>query len=190
MAARRALELAGLRLSLRGWMSLARQERERLVLAGAADAIDVSTVATIARAARPLPEPREPVSEPSRTDPPASVIHGLGAERPMLASLWMKLRPLERFALAMAASGEDPEASALAVSDVFDAVVLKRPSARPAPLMTQPPPAPTRSVPRWEWRSSRCHHRGPPCHPGHPSSCGWESTRICEPRAERLRRAL
>jgi molybdenum cofactor biosynthesis protein MoaC len=103
IAARRALDRAGLKLSLEGWLSLPLDARRRLVLAGT-DEVDApggpAGAATLIGSAVPSAAPMAPVGDPDSGAPPSELVAALGPARPLDAAVWMLLRPLDRYALA------------------------------------------------------------------------------------------
>src|SRR5689334_214377 len=99
MAARRALDHAGLRLSREGWSSLPLESRRRLVETGAARDVDVAAVKRECDGATPKPEPTARASDPSGGHVPETVSSALGASRPLSSAVWSALSPLGRFAL-------------------------------------------------------------------------------------------
>src|SRR5262245_59485945 len=102
IAARRALDHAGLRLSLEGWRSLPLEERHRLVIAGGADVIDASLVAAITSLAAAPPRHIEAITDPDPDRPPEALAEMLRSQRPMDELAWARLRPLDRYALTHA----------------------------------------------------------------------------------------
>ncbi len=100
LAARRALDVAGRRLSLKGWQSLDLAPRLELVRQGRAETVDVSAVLAAIEAAEPAAKPTEPDDEQRLEKPPAELAQLLGAERPLDLNSWQALGKLERFALA------------------------------------------------------------------------------------------
>lgn len=93
LAARRALDVAGLKLSLRAWQRLDVEARRALVVAGGEPVVDVEAVERAVAVAEPAPIPRAPDDEQRLAAPPA----GLSAR---LAGRWSSLSPLARFAIA------------------------------------------------------------------------------------------
>lgn len=104
LAARRALDGAGLKLSLDGWQSLSLEARRELTRAGSGDLVDAARVEELTRAAAPAAERIEPLDEPVSTAPPAVVEAALGVERALPPALWAALAPLDRYALAKVAA--------------------------------------------------------------------------------------
>ncbi len=101
-AARRALDLAGVKLSLEAWRGLARVQRARLVHAGTCAVVPLQTVRTIAQSALPTPAAMPPTPELDALAVPAVVARALG-ER-WTADLWPRLTPLDRYVLHKLAS--------------------------------------------------------------------------------------
>ncbi len=104
MAARRALELVGARLSLEGWRSLTQADRMALVSAGAFAEVDPELIRSIVARASPAAVPIEPRSDPDPAKPPTELVDALGEKKPMSGMRWASLRPLDRYALSRAAS--------------------------------------------------------------------------------------
>ncbi|MFO0613720.1 MAG: cyclic pyranopterin monophosphate synthase MoaC [Polyangiaceae bacterium] len=104
LAARRALDVGGFRLSLEGWQSLALKDRESLVVEGAKDAIDQSAVESIVRRSsipatriRPVPDP-DPLQPPEQLNAALTGTSTDGA-KPIEPAAWSRLRALDRYAL-------------------------------------------------------------------------------------------
>lgn len=100
MAARRALDCAGLHLSLKAWQALSLADRQALVRWGGAELVDCARVAEllVARSAEVRPVP--PLSEASSAEGPSAELlcalpqgHGLCPER------WRELSALDRYVL-------------------------------------------------------------------------------------------
>lgn len=120
IAARRALDHAGLHLSLEGWRTLPLDRRRALVTLGAAPTIDLDEVGAIARGAEIAPRAIERARELGR-DVPAEV--PLGGERARVERAWPMLSPLERFAIVHAARSAqrrgDPARLARALASIL-----------------------------------------------------------------------
>jgi hypothetical protein len=86
LAARRALDRAGRRLSLAGWRSLPRQARERVVVLGAEDRVDEAAVQQTVATATPAPQTVEGEGEPTYGE----------VEKHVDAGTWERLSPLAR----------------------------------------------------------------------------------------------
>jgi cyclic pyranopterin phosphate synthase len=103
LAARRALDHAGVKLSLDAWQALALEDRLSLTAAGAGAVVEKGAVEALLSRAEPAPERITP-----RPDPEAipDELAGLVGERAAeLAAAWPRLSPLERYALAKLTGG-------------------------------------------------------------------------------------
>lgn len=109
LAARRALDRAGLKLSLDGWRTLSLEARRAIVQAGSGHVVDITPVTASAQRAQPPPQRIEPIHDPPADAPPAQVraafTGGLALETPV----WAALSPLDRYALAKVAASNRPE---------------------------------------------------------------------------------
>jgi len=119
IAARRALDQAGVKLSLAGFRSLPVSERRRLWELGGADELDVTAVTRIAEQALPAPESVPRSHDLSALAPSAEVLAAFGAERPIPAAAWSALSPLDRYALVKVASSENLERRQLAYTEII-----------------------------------------------------------------------
>jgi molybdenum cofactor biosynthesis protein MoaC len=99
LAARRALDRLGRKLSLEGWRSLPLDDRRRLVRAGADEQIGAEFGAIVDRAV-PAPAPLDVVLELDPTAPPRELVAALGPARPLDDGTWRVLRSVDRYALA------------------------------------------------------------------------------------------
>lgn len=99
LAARRALDHAGVHLSLDGWRSLPLELRQRITHAGTFEDVDATLVATIAAQAVPSARLVEPAADPTPERLPDNVPSDAGID----SALWATLGGLSRFALAHAA---------------------------------------------------------------------------------------
>lgn len=118
LAARRALDRAGLRLSREGWKSLPWETRRALVEVGGADVVDVARVAALC--AEGGAEPIEAVADPP-SSLPAGVAAAYGPSRPIPAARWAALSPLVRYALQKVAEKARPERLAAAWAELVEA---------------------------------------------------------------------
>jgi cyclic pyranopterin phosphate synthase len=119
LAARRCMDALGRKLSLKGWLSLAVEQRLALVHAGAKVHVDEETL-TLLDAATPAPERVRPQADPDETAPPPALTDALGPARPIDVAQWRALRTLDRYALCKSAG--KPEKLARA----YDAIVRAR----------------------------------------------------------------
>ena len=119
LAARRALDHAGSKLSLEGFRSLSRGEREELVELGSGDQVDVARVSEIALAARPPGERMTPQGDPPAVAPDDGIMAAFGSSRLIPAASWAALSALERYALAKVASSKNAERLAQAYDEII-----------------------------------------------------------------------
>jgi cyclic pyranopterin monophosphate synthase len=119
LAARRALDLAGCKLSLHGFRSLSMPERHELVSLGSEDVVDVARVTAIALAATPAAERVAPRLDPLPNAPPEELLTALGASTPLPAASWSALTPLDRYALVKVATGRSPERLGPAYAEII-----------------------------------------------------------------------
>jgi cyclic pyranopterin phosphate synthase len=116
LAARRALDVAGLKLSLEAWRALPLESRRALVNLGASFAVDLEGVA---RLLQPAQTTRiEAVVEPHAGAVPAELSMMFGPSRPISAALWQALSPLDRYALLKVASKGNPERMKAAYGEI------------------------------------------------------------------------
>lgn len=102
LAARRALDRAGLKLSLEGWVSLGVKERRTLAMLGAEEVVDVMAVAAIALRAQPIPVRMDVKPEPDTRTPPSELSAALAPLGVLDSGVWSSLRGLDRYALVAA----------------------------------------------------------------------------------------
>src|SRR5580692_877043 len=102
LAARRVLDALGRKLSLDGWLSLALEDRRRLVGAGTTERVSDEAASIVDRAVPPAPR-IAPAVEPAAASPSPELVAALGPARPVEAR-WRDLRSLDRYALAKCAS--------------------------------------------------------------------------------------
>jgi cyclic pyranopterin monophosphate synthase len=119
LAARRALDHAGRKLSLEAFRSLSLAEREELASLGSRDTVDVARVSTLALAGKPPAEPMAPVLDPTPVAPDDSIVAAFGSARPIPAGSWSALSPLDRYALGKVARGKNPERLEQAYAEII-----------------------------------------------------------------------
>jgi cyclic pyranopterin phosphate synthase len=124
LAARRALDHAGLKLSRASWLSMPASAREALTLAGTESEVSVDRVRALTALATPPPDPIPPSGDPSTDAPPADLLAALGEARPIAPALWLALSSLDRYALAKVAAKSRPDRIAAAYAEIVGASTL------------------------------------------------------------------
>jgi cyclic pyranopterin phosphate synthase len=104
LAARRALDHAGLKLSLAAWQALPVDTREAVVELGSFDVVDCARLGALLVHASPPPTALQASADPSAAAVPAMLSDALGPTRPLPASSWSAMSPLDRYALWKVAS--------------------------------------------------------------------------------------
>jgi cyclic pyranopterin phosphate synthase len=99
MAARRALDHLGAKISLDAWQSLGIDDRRAVWSIGSQPDVDVLEVQRIVERADPLPRSIDPILDPSSERVPSELTRLLGDERPLPTAVWSSLEPLERWVL-------------------------------------------------------------------------------------------
>jgi cyclic pyranopterin phosphate synthase len=132
LAARRVLDASGRKLSLDGWLSLALEQRWRVVRAGAEDLVSAAS-AVLVDGALPSPARQDPVAEPDASAAPRELASALGPSRPLDDPRWRGLRALDRYALAKCALNQ--EKLARAYDEIVGTPVLSHLSTRGEALM-------------------------------------------------------
>jgi cyclic pyranopterin phosphate synthase len=98
LAARRALDRAGLKPSLEIWRRLPVEQRGEIAEAGSGNVVDI---ARVERALATQAAPRvEPIAEPALGHVPEAVSRAFGPARPISEAVWAGLTPLDRYALS------------------------------------------------------------------------------------------
>jgi len=137
LAARRALDRAGLRLSVDAYQGLSRGARENLARAGAEEKVDPEDVERVARTASPPATRIKPVPDPDPLSPPEQLNHALGPRRAVTPAQWAKLRALDRYALVHVMRRSIAHNDPGRLEAAADAILRHRQAADPR---TQPPP--------------------------------------------------
>jgi molybdenum cofactor biosynthesis protein MoaC len=104
LAARRALDAAGIALSLEAWRALSLDERRALIAAGTAEVVATTGIERLLSRARPAPDRVTPRTDP--VDLPEELTREVPARRLELERAWPALSPLERYALAKLAKSK------------------------------------------------------------------------------------
>ena len=103
LAARRALDQSGKKLSLEAWQGLVHAVRCALVEAGSRAEVDTLAVESALAQAKPAPSTLPPRADPVATEVPEVVVAALGPERPLPLAVWGSLSALDRYALVKVA---------------------------------------------------------------------------------------
>jgi cyclic pyranopterin monophosphate synthase len=124
LAARRALDRAGAKLSLEGWRSLSLPARRALTDAGSAPLVEIDAVLTAAGDAEPRPVRIDPVDDPPASAVPPQVALAFGSERPIAPAVWAALAPIDRYALMKVAERGRAERLGGAYDEIIGASAL------------------------------------------------------------------
>jgi cyclic pyranopterin phosphate synthase len=109
LAARRALDQAGRRLSLDGYRSLPEWERKQLAELGSVEQVDVARVIAIASMGKPPATEMVPATELAPGGPDSTTVEAYGSARPIPVATWSALSALDRYALFKVARGKSAE---------------------------------------------------------------------------------
>jgi molybdenum cofactor biosynthesis protein MoaC len=109
LAARRALDRSGAKLSLEAWQGLPLAKRRALVEAGSEAQVDAPRVQSTIAGARPAAGALPPRPDLVTTEVPEVVASALGPERPVPLPVWASLSALDRYALVKVAERGKPE---------------------------------------------------------------------------------
>jgi cyclic pyranopterin phosphate synthase len=120
LAARRALDRAGLKLSLDGWRSLSLEARRTIVQAGSGSVVDITPVTASAQRAQPAPQRIEPIHDPPADAPPVELRVASTESLVAAARAWATLSPMDRYALAKVAALGRPELTQAACDEIMD----------------------------------------------------------------------
>lgn len=99
LAARRALDVSGKKLSLAGFRSLTVEARRALTEAGEESRVDPTKVRRIVAPANPPALDMPAMPEPDAEEVPGRVLETLGSDRPLSGKVWSSLSALDRYAL-------------------------------------------------------------------------------------------
>jgi molybdenum cofactor biosynthesis protein MoaC len=119
LAARRALDHAGRKLSLSGWTSLDASERRALVRLGSTSPVDLDAVARVLRRARPAASAAEAQGDPPRDAPPARVVEAYAEHGTLSTAVWTSLADVDRYALDKVAKKSNPDRLANAYAEII-----------------------------------------------------------------------
>jgi molybdenum cofactor biosynthesis protein MoaC len=119
LAARRALDCAGRKLSLEVWQTLPHGARQALVEFGSGESVEVERVLQLlSRAAAPTTQ-IEVVADPSADVVPEEVTRAYGGKRLIPAGTWAALPALDRYALAKIGARGRAERLAAAYAEII-----------------------------------------------------------------------
>jgi cyclic pyranopterin phosphate synthase len=151
IAARRALDRSGLRLSLQGWRSLRLEDRYRVASAGEDDLVDTALIAAVSKKATPKPQRIDPVADPDANEPPAALSTALGPDRSIEPRVWTRLRALDRYALThehwRSVARSDPGRLAAAYEIIVSRQIMNMPGG--ARFASAPPAGARTPGPSW-----------------------------------------
>ncbi len=109
LAARRALDLAGYKLSLAGWTSLPLEARRELVRLGSEGAVNTAEVLRALAPAQPPAAACEVLPDPPPAAPTPVLVEAFAPYGRLTAAIWSSLDELDRYALNKVAVRGDPE---------------------------------------------------------------------------------
>lgn len=116
LAARRALDVSGLKISLENWRSLSLDVRRQLCETGSEPLVLVSRVEHLLSSVSP--GRADPVPDPSIAAVPFELSLAFGSDRPISQALWNALSPLDRYALVKVVSKGRQERIDAAYSEI------------------------------------------------------------------------
>jgi cyclic pyranopterin phosphate synthase len=119
LAARRALDHAGRKLSLAGWSSLENGDRRSLVRLGSVSPVDLDAVARVLRRARPSPVSTEALGDPPRDAPPERLVEAYAQHGRLSGAIWTSLSDVDRYALEKVARRPNSERLANAYAEII-----------------------------------------------------------------------
>ena len=121
LAARRALDVAGVKVSLAAWQTLPQGVRRELAQLGCAPQVNAGAVQALLERTRVLREEIEAVPDPPAHQVPADLLQALGPGRPLAPGTWVALTPLDRYALAKVAVRGRPQRVVRAYREIVGA---------------------------------------------------------------------
>ena len=120
LAARRALDVAGLRLPLSEWQLLPIAARRELVSCGSAPRVNTARVAELLRDR--AVERIDARPEPTSSAPPGEVLEAFGPQGPIPPATWAALTPLDRYVLSKL-SGAKKDTNAERLQQAYEEIV-------------------------------------------------------------------
>jgi cyclic pyranopterin phosphate synthase len=118
LAARRALDRAGCKLSLAAWRGLPLILRRELVNLGGEVQVQTERVQAVCAGATPSAEAVPPQAELPADAPAPEVVEAYRAVGRLSAAIWSQLTPLARYALAKVATSHDGERADAAYKEI------------------------------------------------------------------------
>jgi hypothetical protein len=118
MAARRALDLAGVHLSLAAWQRMSLAARRQLIALGAVEIVTAQSVRDGLRAAGVPTRDEAPRPDPAADHLPPELNPALGPARQLTAAEWARLRPLDRYVFDQLARRGKRERLAIAYDEI------------------------------------------------------------------------
>lgn len=119
LAARRALDHAGYKLSLAGWTSLTPEARRILVSIGSEAVVDVAEVARQLAPAQPPAARCDVLPDPPRNVLAPALVAAFAPYGRLTAAIWSSLDDVDRYALTKVARRSDPERMAAAHAEII-----------------------------------------------------------------------
>ncbi len=121
MAARRALDVAGLKLSRERWLDLPYETRVAIVEAGAEERVSLERVHALCGEQSSLTAATD---DPVRDMPPRSVVEAFAPVGGLAPAVWFGLSALDRYTLAKVAARPRPDRIAAAYREIVGATAL------------------------------------------------------------------
>jgi cyclic pyranopterin monophosphate synthase len=118
LAARRALDHAGRKLSLASWQSLDLAERRALSELGSQAVVDVAAVTRVAANSSPPSSPCEAALDPARETPPPALVEAFAPFGRLSTAVWLSLDDLDRYALHKVAGRDNLERRSAAYAEI------------------------------------------------------------------------
>ncbi|MEY4548640.1 MAG: hypothetical protein RL685_4835, partial [Pseudomonadota bacterium] len=119
LAARRALDLAGYKLSLEGWQGLDVAVRRSLVSIGSESAIDPAEVARLIEPAQPVAARCEVLLDLPRSALPPGLVQAFAPYGRLTIAIWSSLDDVDRYVLNKVARRGDPERMRAAHAEII-----------------------------------------------------------------------
>ncbi len=124
LAARRALDTIGVKLSLEGFHSLPLDKRVLLVRAGGMDQVDETAARASISQAQPPGAPTPRLNAPPTDNVPEIIISRLGEHRPVPLKVWQDLMPLDRYVLQKVTAKNRTERVSAAYDEIIGSTAI------------------------------------------------------------------